>query len=826
MLLILANLTQNLQAENVKLKYKPQEHIVLAQYGQNQFDVSTVFPELTFKDSNMPNSIPDIKTISSNLEKSKQMKVEFAPVALNGGQLYVTLCFEWSERESILRKWAELRITESNKPVILNEIILEKHSKSDIVHNFIVQFPQSFPVFFKACFAGIEFPVASTRAEGDFVLIGHRPGVKLEPGKLYESQKAVFGFTKEGDEIDAFKKYIAANHPQPHRIFTNYNFWFTLPPGFYTSQEVLSVMKSFEENLYKPYGVSIDAFVLDCPWSNPQSIWQVNSKAFPNGLGEMQAAANAMNSNLGIWISPSCYYSSAVDVAWAATNGYEVFDGPLYGPAGNQKPVQLCCMGGKKYGTEFREQLVRLVKQYNMKHIKIDGYSLTCPAANHGHEPGMYSAEAIAQSGINTFKAVREVEPDIWLEPTCFGNPSPWWLFYVNSVTGFFGDDSPWGRVPAPVYRESYTTARDYFNLQGAATCLVPIFAQEVLGITHQTSDDFTNDGVMTVLRGHDFLTLYMNPKFMDKRRWKTLADLISWARRNYDILQQTEIILPSDWQSGQMQFSAYSHSGKMPRQLYGYVHSLNDKCIIVLRNPWIACSHYKFKLNQNIGLNQKSGIFSIVSIYPEVRKYGENLRYGQDLEIPLAPYETLVLQIEKNQKTFDLPGVEDRNYLSIRNLKKTVCQEDDSTFEAHVQVDVDVNAPQSQLIVLLEGKKTPSKPDMQLTLNGKAVKLYSIKNAENTFPIVDPNETGWASSWAPIPESWRFMIADIGYEGGSIDLKFKTDPDCKKISAWIIAMKSENNDAKYPNMLPSPERIYLDSKVLIEDVSVAKTGL
>ena len=71
---------------------------------------------------------------------------------------------------------------------------------------------------------------------------------------------------------------------------------------------------------------------------------------------------------------------------------------------------------------------------------------------------------------------MRKVQPEVWLESTCFGwNPSPWWLFHVNSVIGTFGDDAPHGRVPAPVYRESYTTGRDYYNLQGAARMPVPM---------------------------------------------------------------------------------------------------------------------------------------------------------------------------------------------------------------------------------------------------------------------------------------------------------------------------------------------------------------
>ena len=120
----------------------------------------------------------------------------------------------------------------------------------------------------------------------------------------------------------------------------------------------------------------------------------------------------------------------------------------------------------------------------------------------------------------------------------------------MNSVIGCFGDDSPHGRVPCPVYRESYTTARDYYNLQGADRLPSPIPAQEILGIIHQSNESFMNDAVTTVLRGHAFISLYVNPKFMNDQRWSMLAGLINWSRQNADLLTapNTQPLRPAMW--------------------------------------------------------------------------------------------------------------------------------------------------------------------------------------------------------------------------------------------------------------------------------------
>ena len=115
---------------------------------------------------------------------------------------------------------------------------------------------------------------------------------------------------------------------------------------------------------------------------------------------------------------------------------------------------------------------------------------MTCPETDHGHIAGEYSADAVSEGLLSAVAEVRKVSPKIWIEATCMGwNPSPWWLFFVDSVLGTYGDDAPSGRVPCPINRESYTTARDFYNLQGAYWLCIPISAQEVLGIIHQSNE-------------------------------------------------------------------------------------------------------------------------------------------------------------------------------------------------------------------------------------------------------------------------------------------------------------------------------------------------
>ena len=178
------------------------------------------------------------------------------------------------------------------------------------------------------------------------------------------------------------------------------------------------------------------------------------------------------------------------------------------------------------------------------------------------------AAEATVEGAVAAFEAVRKAVPEVWLECTFDANASPWWLFYLNSVIGGYGDDSPYGRVPCPVYRESYTTARDYYNLQAADRLNSPIAAQEILGVIHQSNEPFLNDAVMTILRGHAFLPLYVNPKYMDEPRWRMLADILRWARNNEETLVQhpTKPLRPKAWLKEGTPW--FSHDAPMPERL------------------------------------------------------------------------------------------------------------------------------------------------------------------------------------------------------------------------------------------------------------------
>jgi hypothetical protein len=383
--------------------------------------------------------------------------------------------------------------------------------------------------------------------------------------------------------------------------------------------------------------------------------------------------------------------------------------------------------------------------------------------------------------------------------------------------------------VPAPIYRESYTSARDYFNLQGAALLPIPIGAQEVLGIVHQSPEPFLNDGVMTVMRGHLFLPLYVNPRFMNKDRWKALADLLAWARSHEKILDHTVPLLPASWQGGKI--PRFTDAGVMPREPYGYAHVQGQAGLVALRNPWIAPMTYSLKLSQGLGFSSGGGTYSVTSLYPEPRRYGDGLRLGDSLEIPLAPYETLVLSIDAKPEErgsdpiFSVPRATSvvRSQVKVTQAKSRLQRgafrdtgkalgpdwtcllgSGASAVRLTLEAQVEVTAPQAEVVLLLEGSKPPACPVGRVEINGRSVQ-----------PAESSSATGWSATLLPKHEHWTFLRAPLtrGHNVVAID-QFLED-DCREVSAWVLVGKTGSTSTS-AGALPQPESFSLDGAALM----------
>jgi len=750
---------------------------------------------------------------SGRVQAGETLEMPFQPIALgDSSRLEVTLHLSWSATESVLRKWAEFCLADASRPKLLSEVVLEELDTAANGTKLLAQQPvnvdgiQSHPVFLQGFFVGIEHPVASCRAQKGRVVLSHLPGLTIEPGKKYRTRKAVFGIAEAGREKQAFRRYVEANRPMPKgRHHFVYNpFWST--PTVPSRNDILELMATLRTQAYQPHRITFDSCGLTVFTTDTKSIWEVDKKRFPQGLVDLQEACRSIGSHLDLFFSPSSCYPPALDPVWAKQKGYETFE------LGSE---QRLCLAGKRYQSQAKKAITDTVARYDVSHVFVDGYVFQCPARDHGHEPGVLSAEPIADGLIDILDALRKVSPGVWLAPTCFGwNPSPWWCFHVNSVIGTYGDDAPYGRVPSPVYRESYTSARDYYNLQGAYWLSAPICATESFGIIHQSNYPLMNDAVTDLLRGNMEQHTAVNPSYMNDLRWGQLAQLMTWARRNVEILWETEPLLPASWQNGKC--PKITNDATMPREPYGYAHWGDGSGLVLLRNPWIELQSYSFNLAVSGNQALKPGSLSAVSIYPEVRVYGRDLEPGATLKVRLAPYETVVLSIDRGQLP---PGLPEASRAVCSQLKAKVLRSEaslvkydtgpvalgaDSTSlvgsvasSVRVELDAEViaDAPQSEFLVLIEDTDAPIDALCHVHVNGKESAILS-----------GGSETGWAASGLARPERWLFLSSALSPGKNLVSVKLLTRGGKPTVSAWAWAKRKGSHHAgSHSNTIPQP---------------------
>jgi hypothetical protein len=171
---------------------------IVIRNGQSELAVKIAWPTFVL-DGQTVGERQTPPALKGTVASGAPVQIDLPPVdLLGGGRIEAKLFLQWSAKESVLRKWTKFRFVGRAKPELVKEIVLERMDPALGGKQFYSAAPQSYPVFFKGFFAGIEYPVASTRIEKGAAVLAHRPGVRLQPDQWFESRKAVYGAVPEG----------------------------------------------------------------------------------------------------------------------------------------------------------------------------------------------------------------------------------------------------------------------------------------------------------------------------------------------------------------------------------------------------------------------------------------------------------------------------------------------------------------------------------------------------------------------------------------------------------------------------------------------------
>jgi hypothetical protein len=242
--------------------------------------------------------------------------------------------------------------------------------------------------------------------------------------------------------------------------------------------------------------------------------------------------------------------------------------------------------------------------------------------------------EPLAEYSLELMKASKEANPTVFTEPTYLNSwanyISPWIIKHADSVWGNSGGDCPRGVGPAPDYRESQITAREYFIFRSLHEVWLPQNALQYFDIVHcDEAAGFPDHAAMAFGRGRFFVSTYINPKFMTDGDWQIYAGLLKWARRNQEVLQNT-VMLTSRVELGEP---------------YAYAHWSGVRGVIAVRNPSNESQQFTLDLAK-AGASKGLSDGVCYTQFPYRKGIMENVTGTSIIALDLAPWELVFLEI------------------------------------------------------------------------------------------------------------------------------------------------------------------------------------
>ena len=396
------------------------------------------------------------------------------------------------------------------------------------------------------------------------------------------------------------------------------------------------------EKLARRGAKPLDCYMLDYGWGNNKGgPWKADQTRFPGGLGDAQRIVEESNSNLGLWFSPGGFYGSGSGLTTEL--GYKALD------VGRGKRTDVCPVSSP-YSHDIKQRLLQLMDEHRIKSWKLDGWfagASTCEDPSHGHptgKNGKYYCTALVETWLDIVGAMRNRDPDVFINITCFTWLSPWFLQHVDMVWMNNANDQGWlGEGRDRERQLTYRDSRVYNNLNanGFPFPLWGMFHMDPIKgrlgalftgklipyTTDETSDEFRLSMYMVLARGSGLVDMYFAPSVLTEKEWDGVAEALAWARANFDALDRTRFI-GGDPAAG---------------AVYGYSGWTAQRGVVVLRNPSSATKTFECVLDRSIGVELGSGPFRRKSVLAADEAASGTFVYGEQVSVTLPPFGVVV---------------------------------------------------------------------------------------------------------------------------------------------------------------------------------------
>lgn len=418
------------------------------------------------------------------------------------------------------------------------------------------------PLLAQDLFLGLEYPAGDVQADH----LRHFPGRVV--GQGLRSKSAVWGVAKARAQVRQafFDDYLGTLEIPPAEPFVIYNLWGAGPRTEKNGMYWIGII----DPQARRAGIRIDCYAYDAGWEDPLTIWRPGAATFPNGFAPLTAQLDGIGSHLGVWMSLFGVYG--LDTRWGADQGYEV-------AVVGDRPTGIYCLAGPRYQAALWRTLKDYLVQNKMNYFKLDFNAYGCKNPTHGHGLGPAAREAQIDTQIQLLELIKATSPRCRTAITSGMWLSPWWTLYADWVWFGGNDRGVVGKaVNNPTPQDADTTYRDAVMYQN---CIVHqyVFPNTAM-MTHGFWElptapmiKYQDDVLMTIGRGITKWETLNTPSAMTDAHYSFMGRAMRWARKNWDVMQHTQMILGDPGQG----------------EIYGYVHWLGGNGIVFLRNPHAA---------------------------------------------------------------------------------------------------------------------------------------------------------------------------------------------------------------------------------------------
>lgn len=549
----------------------------------------------------------------------KQVSFEFADTT---GDLHIQCDFLLRDGSSYLRQIVTLTAAGSQDAAIRLVRLIDLRVPG--IH--VVGSVNGSPLVAGNMFFGFEHPLSESSVVDGKAVADMERELPIRAGQSV-TYSSVMGVTPAGQMRRTFLHYIERERAHPYRTFLTYNTWYDL--GYfnqYDQKSALNRVHAFGDELHAKRGVKLDSYLFDDGWDNHSSLWSFN-QGFPDGFAPIKKAAATYGAAPGVWLSPWGGYGKPKEerIQFGKQAGFETVDGGF-------------ALSGPKYYEHFKNVCLEMLHKYGVNQFKFDG------TGNDDQVVPGSSFDSDFDAAIHLMSDLRTLKPDLYINLSTGTYPSPYWLFYSDSIWRG-GDDHSFAGVGP--YREQWITYRDADTYRHVVTAgpLYPlnslmlhgmIFAQYAKHLKIDPMNDFQNEVHSYFGTGTQLQEMYITPSLLSTADWDTLAESAKWSRNNADVLVDTH------WVGGDPAWL----------QVYGWASWSPRKAILTLRNPSDQVQSITLDIQKTFELPAGAA-----------RKYSAKSPWLQDAEqapivliagtphtFQLAPFQVLTLEAKANR--------------------------------------------------------------------------------------------------------------------------------------------------------------------------------